>query len=80
MAKQPTNQDILNEVFRLGDLLEGDPNNWKDDGIKGAVKKNTTFRKSVQRVYWILIGGVMIGNIPVIWYSSSMLVELIRGL
>lgn len=80
MAKQPTNQDIFNEVIRLSELLEGDPNDRHDDGIKGDVKKNTSFRKSIQRFYWIFIGGIMVGNIPVLWYGSTKLVEVIKGL
>lgn len=79
MAKQPTNQDILNEVFRLGDLLEGDRDDRHDGGIISDVKENTDFRKSIQKFYWLFIGGIMLGNIPIIMYGSQKLVKIIEG-
>ena len=76
----PSNRDIMNEVMRLSELLEGDPNDRHDDGFAGDVKKNTEFRRNVEKMYWRFVTALIVGNTPVLWYGSQKLVEIIRGL
>ncbi len=79
MMAGPSNRDIMNEVIRLSELIEGDPNNRDDDGYAGDVKKNTVFRRNVEKMYWRFVTALIVGNTPIIWLGSQWLANKIRG-
>ena len=76
---RPTNQDIFNEVIRLCELIEGDRDNRHDDGLQGDVKENTAFRKSSQRMIFVLYSGIIAGNIPILWFGGKLIIKKLTG-
>lgn len=74
-----TLQNVFDEVIRLSELIDGDPNDRHDDGILGDVKENTVFRKSMNKFFWLLVAMLLMGNTPIIFYGSKVLVEKLQG-
>ncbi len=75
----PSNKDLMREIKRVAGLIEGDPKDLDDDGLKGYVKQNTEFRKSAQKFLWIIITAMMMGNIPILWFGTKLIAAQIKG-
>ena len=74
-----TNKEIMDEIVRLAKLLEGDPSNRHDLGLIGDVKKNSSFRRQAQKMFWTIFLLMIGGNAPIFYFGSKLLAKTIIG-
>ena len=74
-----TNKEIMEEIQRFSKLLEGDPANRHDLGVIGDVKKNSSFRRQAQKMFWTIFLLMVGGNAPIFYFGGKMLVKSITG-
>jgi len=56
---QITNKQIWEELKSLCHLIRGEPDDYENSGLVGAVYNNTKFRKFSTKFAWILVVAIL---------------------